>query len=129
VASCALGRADLVGKWFDDQTKDFSAEESRRLFVRLRESIMCVYPFLGVPACMPACYGMIGVLERKGEVYGDTKRLRKPFMDEEDVQRGKELRATIYASAGNSGIFALMDKYFPDLCKSLLEFPRREISW
>lgn len=79
---------------------------------------MCVYPFLGVPACMPACYGMIGVLERKGEAYGDMARLRKPFMDEEDVERGRELRATIYSSAGNSGIFALMEKYFPDLCKS-----------
>ncbi|CZR66559.1 uncharacterized protein PAC_16460 [Phialocephala subalpina] len=115
VASCALGRADLVGKWFDDQTKSSSAEESRKLFVRLRESIMCVYPFLGVPACMPACYGMIGVLERKGQAYGDTTRLRKPFMDEEDVEKGRKLRATIYSSAGNSGIFALMDKYFPDL--------------
>lgn len=115
VASCALGRADLVGKLFDDLTTGSSAEESKKLFVRLREGIMCVYPFLGVPACMPACYGMIGVLERKGEAYGDTARLRKPFMDEEDVERGRELRATIYSSAGNSGIFALMEKYFPDL--------------
>jgi hypothetical protein len=120
VASCALGRADLVGKWFDDVTKESSPEESKQLFVRLRESITCAYPFLGVPACMPACYGMIGVLERKGQAYGDMTRLRKPFMDESDVEKGQKLRATIYSSAGNSGIFALMDKYFPDLCESLL---------
>ena len=81
---------------------------------------MCVYPFLGVPACMPACYGMIGVLERKGQSYGDTERLRKPFMDESDVEKGRQLRSTIYSTAGNAGIFALMDKYFPDLCESSL---------
>ena len=120
VASCALGRADLAGKWFDDVTKDSNAEESRQIFIRLRESITCVYPFLGVPACMPACYGMIGVLERKGQSYGDTTRLRKRFMDESDVKGGQKLRATIYSTAGNSGIFSLMDKYFSDLCESLL---------
>lgn len=124
MASCALGRADLVGKVFDDLTVESSAEDSRVLFIRLRESIMCVYPFIGVPACMPACYGMIGVLERKGPSYGDTNRLRKAFMDEEDVRNGTELRASIYSSAGNSDIFALMAKYFPDLCEFLMEKSR-----
>ena len=61
---------------------------------------------------------MIGVLERKGQSYGDTERLRKPFMDESDVEKGRQLRSTIYSTAGNAGIFALMDKYFPDLCES-----------
>lgn len=116
MASCALGRADLAGKWFDDVTTDATPEQSAQLFVRLRESIMCIYPFVGVPACMPACYGMIGVLERKGEAYGKTARLRQRWMTEEDVEKGTKLRAQIYSSAGNSGIFTLMDRYFPDLC-------------
>jgi hypothetical protein len=54
---------------------------------------------------------MIGVLERKGQAYGGTKRLRTPTMDDQDIQRGKELRAKIYSGVGNSGIFSLMDKY------------------
>lgn len=119
MASCALGRADLAGKQFDDLTRDSSPEESQRLFVRLREAILCVYPFLGAPACMPACYGMIGVIERKGPAYGDTSRLRKGFMDESDLEKGRKLRSTIYKTAGNSGIFGLMDRYFPDLCESM----------
>lgn len=66
---------------------------------------------------MPACYGMIGVVEHKGETYGDTTRLRKGHMDSEDIERGMELRAAIYKSAGNRGIFEKMDKYFADLCE------------
>ncbi len=78
---------------------------------------MIVYPFLGIPTCIPATYGIIGVLQRKGEAFGDAKALRKPVMDAEDVQKGKDLRAKIYSGVGNSEIFGLMDKYFTDLCK------------
>jgi hypothetical protein len=59
---------------------------------------------------------MIGVLERKGEAFGDTTMRRKRYMDEDDVDKGRRLRGEIYATAGNSGIFALMEKYFPDMC-------------
>lgn len=67
---------------------------------------------------MPGCYGMIGVVERKGEEYGDSTRLRKRWMDEKDVENGTVLRAQIYRSAGNRGIFDKMDKWFPELCQS-----------
>ena len=77
-----------------------------------------VFPFLGLPTCIPGCYGMIGVLERKGGAYSTTENLRKATMDEEDVRKGKELRAKIYSGVGNSGIFSLMDKYFTDLCEN-----------
>jgi hypothetical protein len=117
-ASCAIGRADVVGRFFDRITTTATPEESRRIFLRIREAITIVYPFLGIPTCIPACYGMIGVVERKGQEYGETKVLRKQIIDDEDVRKGKELRARIYSGVGNSGIFALMDKYFTDLCES-----------
>ena len=77
-----------------------------------------VFPFLGLPTCIPGCYGMIGVLERKGVQYGDTRNLRQLTMGDVDVQKGRELRAKIYSGVGNSGIFSLMNKYFTDLCKA-----------
>ncbi|KAH8660423.1 hypothetical protein BX600DRAFT_514030 [Xylariales sp. PMI_506] len=122
VASIALGRADLAGKWFDDVTQDSTPEASQKLFQRVREGITCIYPFVGVPACMPACYGMIGVLERKGESYGDTTRLRKKWMEESDLEKGAQLRSRIYSTAGNSKIFSLMDRYFPDLYNASTAF-------
>ncbi|KAI8930861.1 hypothetical protein NX059_011878 [Plenodomus lindquistii] len=64
---------------------------------------------------MPACYGMIGVVQRKGAAYASTKVLRKTTIDEEDVKKGRELRSRIYSGVGNSGIFGLMDTYFTDL--------------
>ncbi len=70
-----------------------------------------------MPTCIPACYGMIGVVQRKGESFASTKVLRKPTVTEEDARKGSELRTRIYKGVGNSDIFALMDKYFTDLCE------------
>ena len=88
------------------------------VFLCLREAITIVFPYLGMPTCIPACYGMIGVVKRKGQEYASTKVLRKTTIGEEDVQKGRELRTRIYSGVGNSEIFGLMDKYFTDLCES-----------
>ena len=88
------------------------------MFLRIREAITIAFPFLGMPACVPGCYGMIGVVERKGQEYGETKVLRKMVITEDDTGKGKEIRTRIYSGVGNSEIFGLMDKYFTDLCES-----------
>lgn len=114
-ACCATGRADVVGQFFDHLTSKSSEEESEAIFLRLREAITIIFPYLGLPNCMPACYGMIGVVERKGKQYASLKRLRKDTVDLEDARKGAELRAQIYRGVGNSGIFDLMKIYFSDL--------------
>ena len=60
------------------------------------------------------------MLERKGSQYGDAPRLRKEYMDADDVQNGKELRAKVYRGVGNGKIFGLMEKHFTDLCESTI---------
>lgn len=60
---------------------------------------------------------MIGVVQRKGKEFASTRVLRKETVDENDVQKGKELRARIYSGVGNSEIFDLMNVYFTDMCK------------
>ncbi len=87
------------------------------MFLRFREAITIIFPYLGLPTCIPACYGMIGVVQRKGARYASTKSLRKKTITEDDVQKGIELRARIYRGVGNSDIFSLMDRYFTDLCE------------
>ena len=85
--------------------------------MRLREAITITFPYLGMPTCIPACYGMIGVVQRKGRAYASTKALRKTTITEDDVRKGSELRAKIYSGVGNSDIFGLMEEYFTDLCE------------
>lgn len=116
--SIAVGRADVVGRLFDSLTTDLSPSESSTLFAQIRESILIIYPFLGIPTCVPAAYGVIGVLQRKGNQYGDAARLRKEVMDAEDIRRGQDLRARVYKGVGNGEIFGLMQQHFTDLCKT-----------
>jgi len=60
---------------------------------------------------------MIGVVQRKGKEFASTRVLRKEVVDEDDVKKGKELRARIYSGVGNSEIFDLMNVYFTDMCR------------
>ncbi|KAJ4264144.1 hypothetical protein NW764_015952 [Fusarium oxysporum] len=114
-ACCAVGRADVVGQFFDHVTGQSTPSESQQVFLRLREAITIIFPYLGLPTCIPACYGMIGVVERKGSEFASTKVLRKDTIDDNDVQKGHQLRSRIYHGVGNSEIFSLMDRYFSDL--------------
>lgn len=117
VVCCAVGRADIVGRFFDDLSIDEEAEKSAAMFLRIREAITIVFPFLGMPKCIPACYGLIGVVRRKGEEFASIQVLREPKIDDETVQRGMDLRRSIYKDVGNGEIFGFMDRYFKDLCE------------
>ncbi|OCT49466.1 hypothetical protein CLCR_05046 [Cladophialophora carrionii] len=112
---CAVGRADVVGRFFDDLTSHASPEDSQKVFRQLREAITVVFPYLGMPTLVPACYGMIGVVKRKGLSYAHTARLRQPVIDADTVQTGFQLRSQIYRGVGNAEIFGEMEKLFTDL--------------
>ncbi|KAK4935602.1 hypothetical protein LTR10_023363 [Elasticomyces elasticus] len=115
-ACCAVGRADAVGRFFDDITVDATPEESERIFLRLREAVTIIFPYLGMPTCIPACYGMIGVIQRKGQSFASTKVLRKLTVTEEDTRKGSELRAKIYSGGyliakANEEVFELYESH------------------
>ncbi|KAF9884379.1 hypothetical protein FE257_001835 [Aspergillus nanangensis] len=115
-ACCAVSRADVVGRFFDDITADANPGDSEETFLRLREAITIAFPYVGMPTCIPACYGMIGVVQRKGEAYASTLVLRNGTITEQDARKGNVLRSRIYKRVGNSEIFGLKDHYFTDLC-------------
>lgn len=104
-----------MGQFFDHITASSTPQESQAIFLKLREAILIIFPYLGLPTCMPACYGMIGVAQRKGKEFANLKVLRKKTIDEEDVRKGQELRKKIYAGVGNSEIMDLLKVYFEDL--------------
>lgn len=113
----------MAGRFFDDVTSNSTPAESEQLFLRLREAITIIFPYLGMPTCIPACYGMIGVIQRKGPEFASTKVLRSPYVTEDDARKGQELRSRIYSGVGNSEIFGLMNQYFTDLCESAVTDP------
>ncbi|RKL18917.1 hypothetical protein BFJ70_g14131 [Fusarium oxysporum] len=112
---CAVGRADVVGRIFDDLTTNASPEDSRKTFMQIREAITITFPYLGMPTLVPACYGMIGVVNRKGLSYAHMERLRQPAIDATTVHTGFQLRSQIYRGVGNEEIFLQMEKLFTDL--------------
>lgn len=93
------------------------------MFLRMKEAITIIFPYVGMPTCIPACYGMIGVAQRKGKEYASVKSVRGSTVGEEDVRKGAQLRQKVYAGVGNSEIFGLMDQYFTDLCKRSCQIP------
>ena len=122
-AGCALGRADVVGKYFDDVTKQATPEESQAVFLKLREGMACLYPFVGMPALVPGAFGMVGVIQRKGEQYATLQTFRKPTIDGDNIRQGNEIRKKIYKTAGNSEILDAFHKYFAELCESVEYVP------
>ncbi|KIV91819.1 hypothetical protein PV10_06316 [Exophiala mesophila] len=116
MAACsALGRADVVGKYFDDVTKQSTPEESQAVFLKLREGMACIYPFVGMPALIPGAFGMIGVIKRKGEEYATLQKFRKGTIDEDNIRKGNDIRKIIYKTAGNSEIMDPFSKFFAEL--------------
>jgi len=80
VMFCAQRRGDLVGLWFQDLIANEKSVDPREVFKIIREAIAVAYPFIGLPNCVPACFGLIGVLhELEIDINEDRRRLLKPY--------------------------------------------------
>lgn len=60
------GRGDTVARLFNDVTKEKSQAEAQEVFTIVREAVTLAVPFAGLPNCMPACFGLVGVLRGRG---------------------------------------------------------------
>lgn len=63
---CAQCRGDAVARLVHDITSGRTKEEVRELFSAVREAITIAVPFVGLPNCMPACFGMVKELKQWG---------------------------------------------------------------
>jgi hypothetical protein len=60
-------RGDHVPKLFEGAIEDVTdIEEIKEIFYRIRECIMAIWTFVGVPWTVPAGLGLASVLQRKG---------------------------------------------------------------
>lgn len=62
----AQKRGDAVSALFQDATKDESDENVKELFILVREALALAAPFVGFPSCMPAVFGLVGELRKRG---------------------------------------------------------------
>ncbi|KAJ3955695.1 hypothetical protein N0V92_007777 [Colletotrichum tropicale] len=95
---CAQHRGDSLPKLFRDVTKEKDDEEVKALFATFRTALTLIWPFIGLPQCVPASLGLVGEM-----------RERDIFMtDQMD-------RKTIYRTAANSEVMNMMGGFFPEL--------------
>jgi hypothetical protein len=53
---------------FSDVTKEHSESEVQEIFTAVREAVTLAVPFVGLPNCMPACFGLVNELKKHGIV-------------------------------------------------------------
>ncbi|CAI7596262.1 unnamed protein product [Penicillium glandicola] len=111
---CAQCRGDAVVRLFHDVTKDKTADQVRALFPAVREAITIATPFVGLPNCMPACFGLVNELKRWNieEVEGPR---RVNLQDINYTTRGLETTGALYRGVGNSEVRTMVQQYFPEL--------------
>ncbi|KAF9875486.1 hypothetical protein CkaCkLH20_06867 [Colletotrichum karsti] len=111
---CAQHRGDSVPKLFRDLTGEKSAEETKALFVVFRQAITLIWPFVGLPQCIPASLGLVGELRQLG--ISITDQMDRPLLNEINWhEKGLETRKTIYRTAANSEVMDMMSGFFPEL--------------
>ena len=60
-------RGDFVPKMFEEMVdNETDVEKVQTIFYHIRECIMAIYAFVGIPWVVPACLGIVNVLQRKG---------------------------------------------------------------
>ncbi|EXK86388.1 hypothetical protein FOQG_09660 [Fusarium oxysporum f. sp. raphani 54005] len=96
------------------------AEDSERVketFLTVREAISLSAAFIGLPNTMPACFGVIAVLKKRGisEVTSRTSYKRPSFVDLDYITLGQKTQKSIYWGVGNSEVGKMIGQYLPDL--------------
>ncbi|TVY58572.1 hypothetical protein LCER1_G000208 [Lachnellula cervina] len=114
VMFCAQRRGDLVGPWFREVVAKDKTTDPKKFFTIIREAIAVVYPFVGLPNCVPACFGLVGVLREMG-IDVDEDRRRPDVKQGDFLAKGLETRQKIYRGVGNPEVHWMLKRYFPDM--------------
>ncbi|KAL3481305.1 hypothetical protein BJX99DRAFT_253608 [Aspergillus californicus] len=114
VILCAQQRGDAVVRLFRAVTEDKSDVEIGPIFAAVREAITIVVPFVGLPNCMPACFGLVSELRGRG--IEEVPATRRPNLDQLDyTKHGAESVSRIYRGVGNSEVRNMIQQYFPEM--------------
>ncbi|KAI1610003.1 hypothetical protein EDD36DRAFT_498796 [Exophiala viscosa] len=114
VVLCAQGRGDTVGSWIHDLTENEDKATAWAILKAVREAITVTYPFIGLPNCVPACFGVIGVMRDLG-FEPDGERRRADIQHPLTLEQGLDTRRQIYRGVGNPEVHWMLKNYFPDM--------------
>ena len=74
---CAMKRADLVPSLFQDAvSRNNQTSSVMDQFYSVREVLVIIWPFVGLPQVIPACLGLAGFLQSKGITHVEESRNR-----------------------------------------------------
>jgi hypothetical protein len=62
----AQRRADCIQLLFQDFTKGMTKDEGLKVFLAMREGTNTIIAFVGIPTCIPACFGLVAELHAQG---------------------------------------------------------------
>ena len=88
--------------------------EARRIFEQIRSALMVVWPFVGIPWCVPACLGLVQVLDLRNLLHLAEGRTRPDLDPIADREIGKQVMERTYASVQNGEVREMLQKYFSD---------------
>ncbi|RDH27571.1 hypothetical protein BDQ94DRAFT_184431 [Aspergillus welwitschiae] len=111
---CAQCRGDVVARLVHDITSGWTKEEVRELFIAVREAITIAVPFVGLPNCMPACFGLVEEL-KQWEIEKVEGPRRANLGEVDYTARGLETTTSLYRGVGNSEVRTMVQQYFPEL--------------
>ncbi|KAJ5982629.1 vanillin dehydrogenase [Penicillium sp. IBT 35674x] len=110
----AQRRADLVALLFQDIVKDLSKEETLKVFKKIREGINIIIAFVGIPNCVPACFGLIAELHARG-IEAPAPMHRVTHKEADWYRSGLETRDDVYKLVGNPEVRSMLDTVFHEL--------------
>ncbi|KAL2801107.1 hypothetical protein BJX66DRAFT_331292 [Aspergillus keveii] len=119
---CAQARGDAVVQLFRSVTKQNSEEgetDIKAQFIAIREAVTIAVPFVGLPNCMPACFGLVNEVKGRGFAGGDGGGIsgpRRAKLGELDyTSHGEETVSRIYRGVGNSEVREMIQQFFPEM--------------
>ncbi|KAL3452141.1 hypothetical protein BJX65DRAFT_303853 [Aspergillus insuetus] len=115
---CAQARGDAVVQLFHSVTKHNSEEgeaEVKARFVAVREAVTLAVPFVGLPNCMPACFGLVNEMKGRGFGSGIPGPRRTNFGELDYTSHGQETVSRIYRGVGNSEVREMIQQFFPEM--------------
>ncbi|KAF9890641.1 hypothetical protein FE257_005772 [Aspergillus nanangensis] len=110
---CAQRRGDVVSALFRDATKNETDAILKETFIVVREALAIIVPFVGFPSCMPAVFGLVGELRRRGISQVPSPE-RLGFDKVDYTTEGKAAFKTVYRGVGNSEVGQMLQQYFPE---------------
>ncbi|KAH6698475.1 hypothetical protein BKA61DRAFT_682505 [Leptodontidium sp. MPI-SDFR-AT-0119] len=113
-------RGDFVPKMFEEVIEEESDLESiKAVFYRIRECVMAIYAFVGIPWVVPSCLGIVNVLQRHGIEKIAEETFRGPIDGERLLAEGKQITEKVYRGVNNNEVRDMLSIGFPEMRKGI----------